>query len=764
MAFIRWFQELSKDDVPIAGGKGANLGEMTRAGFPIPPGFVITADAYWHFVNSTGIKDKIFEILRNTNLDDPQALWNASQEIQKLFLEHEIPEDLKNEILQNYHGLSNMFGEHESFVAVRSSATAEDLPDASFAGQQATFLNVKGEQEVLEAVKKCWASLWTARAIHYRTEMGFDHEKVALAVVVQKQIHSKKSGVMFTADPVSNDTSKIVIEASWGLGESIVSGEVTPDTYIVDKSSLKILEKHINEKRIMTVYDYEKRENVKVPVPDDMKNTQCLTDEEIVRLAEIGRKIEEHYRHPQDIEWAIDDTGMYIVQARNITTLDKGKKEEEAIVKDAKVLVKGIPASPGVGSGKVKIILGPEDFGKFEKGDVLVTTMTNPDMEPLMAKASAIVTDEGGLTSHAAIVARELGVPCVVGTGNATKVLKEGMLVTVDATHGVVYEGKVAMEEEKKEEREIIAVPHEITATKVMIIASHPSVAKKYKNKVDGIGLLRLEFLVAQTGKHPRWYLENNKLDEFSEVLAEKLEEILRIMYPKPVIVRTLDMRTDEYRNLEGGDKEPKEANPMIGWHGIRRDLDQPEIFRAQIRAFKKLIKEKKLNNLWIMLPFIISPEELEMAKCIMIEEGLIPHRDVKLGIMVETPAAALTIEDFIDVGIDFISFGTNDLTQLTLGIDRNNELIQNRFDEMHPAVLSLIERVIRACKEAGVYTSICGQAGSRPEMAEFLVNLGIDSVSVNPDAIDLVRETIARTEKQLLLESARKSLFGEQE
>ncbi|MEM1895977.1 MAG: phosphoenolpyruvate synthase [Nanopusillaceae archaeon] len=750
MEYVRWFEDLTKDDVGLVGGKGANLGEMTKIGLPVPPGFVLTADAYWRYVDYNNLRSKIEEILSKTNINNPTELLKASEEIQQLFLNGEIPEDLKNVIIENYKNLSRRFGEEDTYVAVRSSATAEDLPNASFAGQQATLLNVKGVEKLLEAVKKCWASLWTARAINYRAHMGFDHMKVALAVVIQKQIFSKKSGIMFTIHPVTNDTSKIVIEASWGLGESVVSGEVTPDEYIVDKNTMKIEEVKINEKKIMTVYD-EQTLTKKVEVPNEIKNVRCLSDEEVLKLAEFGKKIEEHYKHPQDIEFAIDDFGIWIVQTRPVTTIKK---------KTGKILLKGIAASPGIGKGKVKIILGPQDFNKFQKGDVLVTKMTNPDFEPLMAMASAIVTDEGGHLSHAAIVSRELGKPAVVGTREATKILSDGTFITVDGTRGIVYEGDVEFDEEKEKEIEskIYQKSYEITATKIFAIADYPETVKKIKDKIDGIGLLRLEFLILRERKHPRWYIENNKLDELKNILVEKLSEIARLIYPKPVIVRTFDLRTDEYRGLEGGDKEPIESNPMMGWHGIRRDLDQEELLITQIRAFKELVKNLGLKNIWMMIPFVISWEEVKRVKDIMIREGLIPHKDVKFGIMVETPAAALTIDEIIEkAGIDFISFGTNDLTQLTLGVDRNNEIVQKLMNEKHPAVLRLIERVVKICRKRGVYTSICGQAGSDPEYAEFLVKLGIDSISANVDSIDIIREAVVRIEKKIILDKFRK-------
>lgn len=758
--YVRWFEEISKEDVSIVGGKGANLGEMTKLGIPVPPGFVTTAEAYWYFVDYNNLRDKIKEILEKTDINNPTQLMVASLEIQRLFVNGKIPDDLAKEIIEGYKALSRRFNEEEIYVAVRSSATAEDLPNASFAGQQATFLNVKGVERLLDAVKKCWASLWTARAINYRQSMGFDHMKVALSVVIQKQVHSKKSGIMFTADPVKNDLSKIIIEASWGLGEAVVSGAVTPDEYIVDKNTLQIISSNISEKRVMSVFDPENYTK-EVPVPEELRKVSVLNNDEIKILAEHGIRLEKHYGRPQDIEFAIDEYGIWIVQTRAITTIKLEPKKDLEIKSDkAKILLKGIAASPGVGVGKVKIITGPHDFGKFEDGDVLVAPMTNPDYEPLMAKASAIVTDEGGHLSHAAIVSRELGKPAVVGTKDATKILKDGQFVTVDGTHGIVYDGKVEIADLTRKEAvvEVLrAAQYEVSATKILAIADYPETARKIRNIADGIGLLRLEFLILRLGKHPRWYIENNKSDELTNEIENRLEEILRIMYPKPVIVRTLDMRTDEYRNLEGGEKEPKEANPMMGWHGIRRDLMQPELFRAQIRAFRNLIKIKGLNNLWIMLPFVISYEEVLTAKQIMKEEGLIPHKDVKIGIMVETPAAALTIEEIINkAGIDFVSFGTNDLTQLTLGVDRNNEIVQHLMSEKHPAVKRMIEEVIKVCKKYGVYTSLCGQAGSDPEYAEFLIRAGIDSISVNVDALELIREVAVRVEKKIILENIR--------
>ena len=1153
---VLWLYEIDKDDVPIAGGKGANLGELMRLGIPVPEGFVVDANTFREFIESTGLKDKILEILNKIDVNNTKELENASKTIRKMIEETPMPKEIEEEIRNAYRQLCEELGE-EVYVAVRSSATAEDLPSASFAGQQETYLNVKGEDEVVEKVKKCWSSLYTPRAIFYRVQQGFRHEDVSIAVVVQKMVNSEKSGVMFTSHPVTGEKIAI-IEAVFGLGEAIVSGEVTPDHYEYDRVQRKLIKVQIAEKKFMITR--KDGETVKVELGEKGRE-RVLSDNEIEELVKLGEIIEEHYGHPQDVEWAIERGKIYIVQSRPITTI-KGEVEEKE-VEEGEILVKGLGASPGIGVGRVKIVLSPDEIDKVEEGDVLVTTMTTPDMVPAMRRASAIVTDEGGLTClagdtllltdrgfmkakeiyervergeiihllgldcsklqptwkrvvramkrraevirvsvsqtgrvednhldvtpdhrfyiingrdlakkpledvlrdknfclvmgkinnfnrysnpklsyllglilsdgyvrldmgvrkfrrgtivftqkndeiasrflecfedvfgktkvlvsskvsdgvirgeaedyivsslnvalqiskivqnldefvlgldeesliafvsglidgdgcvhngriqiyvskenvlrglviallslgivpqvtrnrnilnvqivedveifskyslkvrnaelkerkrfgcrfvsakellgdivdsvnwkgrikpyvennllidkekvrerilplindeklkkiidsplqsmrirfvkslgimdvynfevesqeemeknyivftskltpvvvsncHAAIVSRELGVPAVVGTGNATKVLKEGMIVTVDGDKGVVYKG--ALKERKKEEKVVAVAPQIVTATEVKVNISIPDVAEKVarETNADGVGLLRIEHMVLSLKKHPMKYIKDGEIDVYINELYKGLKKVVKAFYPKPVWIRTLDAPTDEFRSMEGGEDEPIESNPMLGYRGIRRDLREEEHFRAEMRAIKRLIDEG-YDNVGIMLPLVTRVEEVKRARRIAEEEG-IPLDRIDFGIMVETPASALIIEDIIrECGITFISFGTNDLTQYTLAVDRNNEHVAYLYNEKHPAVLKLIEHVIKVCKKHGVKTSICGQAGSDPKFAEILVRMGIDSISANPDAVHRVRETVARIEKKIMLEKLR--------
>ncbi len=752
---ITWFEDLDKDDVAIAGGKGANLGELVRAGLPVPPGFVVTAQAYAKFMEESGLAKRISAVLSATDVDNNDELTKASREIREMIISTPVPETLAKEILESYRELSRRAGKDEEFVAVRSSATAEDLPGASFAGQQETFLNVKGE-EVVDYVRRCWSSLFTPRAIFYREKKGFAHERVAIAVVVQKMVNADKAGVMFSVHPATGERDKIVIEAAFGLGEGVVSGAVTPDHYVIDKASNRLLHKEVAVKEIMFTKDEKTGRTIKVKLPPERAGEQVLNEQELAELAELGKKVEEHFGTPQDIEWAYEAGKLYLLQSRPITVLyEKEDREEESAGEAREVLVKGLAASPGMGSGRVKVIFSVKELDKIKEGDVLVTTMTNPDMVPAMKRASAIVTDEGGMTCHAAIVSRELGIPCVVGTGNATEVLSDGMEVTVDGTRGVVYRGISRMKEERRQEVTAAAAPKIVTATEIKVNISIPEVAPRVAPIADGVGLLRVEHLILGIGKHPMKFIREGKEEELVEKIAEGVRKVAQPFFPKPVWYRTLDAPTDEFRGLEGGEDEPVEHNPMLGWRGVRRALDQPELLTVEFRAIKKLVDEG-YTNIGVMIPLVQHPEELRRAKEIAREVGIEPHRDVKFGIMVEIPAAALIIEEFLREGVDFISFGTNDLTQYTLAVDRNNERVAKLYTEKHPAVMKLIEMVIKECRRHGVETSICGQAGSDPEVASRLVEFGISSISANPDAVQSIREMVARTEMRLLLDRAR--------
>jgi len=762
MKYVKFFEELRKEDVAIAGGKGANLGELTHAGIPVPPGFVVTAATYDKFIKETGIFDEIMDILDAIDVNNTKELQEASAKIKKIILDSYMPDDIRTTIIEAYNALCQRIGKEDAFVAIRSSATAEDLPEASFAGQQDTFLNIKGTEDVLKYVQKCWASLFESRAIFYREEHNFEHSRVYIAVVVQEMVEAEKAGVMFTVHP-STGEEKILIEGAWGLGEAVVSGSVTPDTYWVDKKTEKVLESVISEKNIMFIKESEAGKTIKVDVPEDLRNKQVLNDDEILALTKMGKRIHDHYGSPQDTEWAIEDEKVYMLQSRPVTTLDMGNEAEiEGIEEERTIVTKGLGASPGMASGAVKIIKSTDELDKIEEGDILVTVMTTPDMVPAMKRADGIITDEGGVTCHAAIVSRELGIPCVVGTGDATRILEENEIVTLDGNKGTVYKGKIAETEKKatvEEQPTMMAQAPILTVTEVKVNVSMPEAAKKAAaTGADGVGLLRTEHMMLTSGVHPKKFIMDGKEDELIKILVENILKVVDEFYPKPVWYRTLDAPTDEFKSLEGGEGEPYEHNPMLGWRGIRRELDEPEILKAEFKAIKKL-HEQGYTNIGIMIPLVQHPDELRRAKQIAEEVGLKPQKTIEFGIMVETPGAALIIEDFIAEGIDFVSFGTNDLTQYTLAIDRNNENVAGLYTEGHPAVLKLIDRVIRICNEHGVKTSICGQAGSMPKIVEKLVEAGIESVSANTDAVATVREVVARVEKKLVLKAARKRL-----
>jgi pyruvate,water dikinase len=661
---------------------------------------------------------------------------------------------MERAIKSRYEELCEREGEMV-FVAVRSSATAEDLPDASFAGQQETYLNTRGAADVFDAVKKCWASLYGARAIFYRAEQGFEHEKVNLSAIVQKMVDSEKSGVMFSSQP-STGEAQVVIEAAWGLGESVVSGSVSPDNYVVDRANRSLVSKYIASKEIMIIRDPKTSKTVTIKVPKEKRDAVVLTDTEVVELAKYAEVLEKHYGIPQDIEWGVENGKIYILQSRPITTINM-KKPAASAESSGKLLVSGLGAAPGVGTGIVRLIASGKELDKVKQGDIMVTKMTMPDMVPGMRRAGAIVTDEGGMACHAAIVSRELGCPAVVGTKKATSVLKEGMEITVDGGKGKVYEGRVALAGSSKPAAAAASMitSKPITATEIKVNISEPDRAQAAAATLaDGVGLLRIEHMILGMGKTPNWYIKGGKSEEYIEELVKGIKIVADAFYPRPVWVRTLDAPTDEFRAMEGGEGEPVEHNPMLGWRGIRRDLTETDHFRLEIKAFKKL-HEMGLTNVGIMLPMVQHVSEFQKAKAIMFDEGLDMEK-IDIGIMVETPGAALTIEDFIEDGIDFVSFGTNDLTQYTLAVDRNNENVAGLYSEMHPGVIKLIEYVVERCNEAGVKTSICGQAGSYPEMAKRLVEIGITSISANIDAVAVVRETVARAEKILMLKALR--------
>ncbi|MEM4147042.1 MAG: pyruvate, water dikinase, partial [Metallosphaera sp.] len=681
--------------------------------------------------------------------------------------------DLEEMINSSYNELANMAGK-EVLVAVRSSATAEDIENASFAGQQDTYLNVN-RSNIIEAVKLVWASLYNERAIEYRKSKGIDSSKVEMAVVVQKMVNSKSSGVMFTLNPSNGDRNLIVIESSWGLGEAVVGGKVTPDEIVISKSNLKILDKRISKKNLKIVYD--KGRNIEVHLEGEESEKPSISDEEALELAKLALKIEAHYGTPMDIEWAIDSDlkfpdNVFIVQARPETFWSSRKKEDVKVEEkpsERKVLVKGLAASPGIASGKARVLLDVKDAKEFQKGEILVTKMTDPDWVPVMKAASAIVTDEGGITSHAAIVSRELGIPAIVGAKEATKVLETGQEITVDATRGVVYDGKIILEEPKQEShtstgslglsRDAMLSLFPVTGTKIYMNLGQPDVIEKYLDlPFDGIGLMRIEFIVSEWIKHhPLYLIKIGKPEEFVNKLADGIARVASAIYPRPVVVRFSDFKTNEYRGLIGGEEfEPEERNPMIGWRGVSRYVSQQyePAFRLEVRAIRKAREDMGLKNVWVMFPFVRTSWELNKAIKIMEDEGLTRTPDFKVWIMAEVPSV-ITMADEFSKMVDGFSIGSNDLAQLTLGVDRDSEILgrMGYYDERDPAVLRSMRRLIRVAHKYGRTVSICGQAPSvYPEVTEFLVKEGIDSVSINPDTVIYTRRLVASIEQKILL------------
>ena len=733
-SYIKWFSEINNKDVKTVGGKGASLGEMFNNNFPVPAGFVITAQAYEYFVND--IQEQIKKIIEKTNVENTEELNKSSSEIRNLIEKQNLPKELRDEIIEAYEVLdtekTSNYGINENalnilrtskepiFVSVRSSATTEDLADASFAGQQESFLNVKGDYNLIENVKKCFSSLYTPRAIYYRRKKGFF--EASIAVVIQKMINSEKSGVVFSKDPIKQ-TENIVVEAVFGLGEGIVSGRINPDYYLVSRE-LKIKELKVADKKIAIIRTGS-GENEIVKLNNEKSMRQVLTTSEILEIADYALKLEEHYKKPQDIEFAVESGEVFIIQSRPITTLGKKHESPELIggKLNGEIILQGLAASPGIGVGVVKIIRDMEDLIKIKKGDVLVTKMTNPDMVVSMQKSTAIVTDEGGVTSHAAIVSREMGIPAVVGTNDATKILKEGMKITVDGFNGRIYEGEVS----KSRSAEIKKIV-ETKRIKLKVILDLPDFAyRAAETGINSVGLLRLEGIIASSGKHPLLFERENSLNEYSKLLEKGIYKIVENF--NAIWIRTSDIRTDEFSSLQGAPE--KEINPMLGFHGIRFSLKHPKILMAELEAIKNVALNFPEKKFGVMFPQIINIDEVKKAKEYFEK---FKTSNMEIGVMIETPASVQIIESISDI-VNFVSFGTNDLTQYTLAVDRGEENVQYLYDDLHPAIFSQIKKVIDVCRRKRVETSICGQAGSKKEMVEFLFRKGINSISVNADA-----------------------------
>jgi len=798
------------DDMPLVGGKNASLGEMSRAltqrGVNIPEGFVVTSEAYRYFMSYNRLEEKVKEVLKNLNVEDVDDLHTKGERIRELIKSGKFPEDLKDRIKEFYGELSERFGTTAVDVAVRSSATAEDLPDASFAGQQDTYLNIKGIENLLNAVKRCFASLFTDRAISYRETFGFDHFEIALAVGVQKMVRSDlaSAGVGFSIDTESGFKDVVVLTGSYGLGEMVVKGAVVPDEWVVFKPTLKkgyraIIEKRLGNKEQKMIYGDSEREPVKVvPVPLADRDRFSLSDEEVLTLARWIVEIEEYYseKHgrwtPMDVEWAKDgETGrLYIVQARPETVHSRRRGEKVTVYRITepveerrkKVILSGIAVGRKVADGKVKLMMSVEEADRFKAGDILVTDMTDPDWEPIMKKASAVVTNRGGRTCHAAIVARELGIPAVVGAGSATQLLREGQHITVSCSEGstgYVYDGKVSY---TVEEVDLSTLPK--PKTPIMFNIATPESAFDLSFLPNaGVGLAREEFIINNyIGIHPNALIHFSEIEKKDPELAERIDRLTKgyrdkrhfyidklaygiariasAFYPKPVVVRFSDFKSNEYANLLGGKYfEPEEENPMIGWRGASRYYSDAfrEAFGLECLAIKKVREEMGLDNVVVMVPFCRTPEEgmkvMEVMKEYGIERG---KRNLKVYVMCELPSNVILGDEFAKI-FDGFSIGSNDLTQLTLGVDRDSQLVADIYDERNEAVKKLVEMAIDTAHRHGVKVSICGQAPSdHPEFAKFLVEKGIDAISINPDSILEVIKAVHEAEIELEKERGR--------
>jgi len=758
MDYVKWFAEINRSAVPVVGGKGANLGEMVQAGLPVPPGFVVTVEAYARAVSQGDVQKQIAARLATLDPEDATALADTARDVQALVKSATIPDDVRAAVEAAYQELSRRLMVDAAFVAVRSSGTVEDAGDTSFAGMFRSFLNVQGTDALLSALRDCWASLYTPRSLAYRSRAGLREEQ-KIAVIVQAMVNAEKSGVMFTVDPSTGNPDHLVIEGAWGLGEVVVAGQVTPDHYVVNKQDQRILERVVSHKDFLLTRGSD-GQNVRIQLDEARATARVLSDEEIHRLTELALRDEAHYGAPQDAEWVIEKGEVFLVQTRPVTAFHP--RAAEVAPTSGEVVLRGLGASPGQASGPARLLRSVEEGVHFQRGEVLVAAMTSPDWVPFMRRAAAIVTDGGGMTSHAAIVSRELGVPCVVGTGRATRVLQTGEVVTVDGREGTVRKGAVvaaAPEKPAEPSAPPVAVAAPMTATRLYVNLAEPDHADAASRlPIDGVGLLRAEFMIADAlgGKHPRQLLAEGKGEEFVAQMASQLRRFAAAFAPRPVIYRSTDFKTNEFRHLAGGEQfEPVEANPMIGFRGCYRNVSESELFGLELAALRRVRTE--FTNLHLMIPFVRTRADFAACKRLIDASGLSQEKDFELWIMAEVPSVVYWLRAYAALGATGVSIGSNDLTQLVLGVDRDSQIVAPLYDERDGAVLDAIRQIIEGAHAVGMTCSICGQAPSvYPEYAELLVRWGIDSISVSADAVDQARRNIARAEQRIVLAAAR--------
>jgi pyruvate,water dikinase len=757
MAWVVPLREVGQAATPLVGGKAANLGELVQAGFPVPPGFAVTTEAFRRFLADNQLAEGLEAALREVSPDDTAGLARVSEDLRRQIERGRMPEAVAGAIAEMAHRLSD----GAAFWAVRSSSTMEDAKDTSFAGMNQTFLNVRGDAALVGAVQACWASLFGARALFYMRQRGLAGLP-EMGVAVQRMIDAEASGVMFTLNPATGDPDEVVIEAARGLGEVVVAGEVEVDTYRVGKRDGRIRARELGRQAFKLVRSAQ-GENVRVALAEPEQSAAVLTDAQVGALARLGLAAERHYGVPQDLEWAIAQGELFLVQTRPVTTTRAPESAEQASEGAGETLVQGRSAGPGWASGRVRVLGSPEEADRLQAGEILVTRMTSPDWVPVMRRAAAIVTESGGLTSHAAIVSRELGLPCVVGAREATTRLHDGEWVTVDATHGRVLAGRQARPREQAPAGPALAVTwlHEPTATAVYLNLGEPAQAARMAQlPVDGVGLLRAEFMILEAleGRHPRQFLEAGQATVLQARIEAGIRAIASAFHPRPVIYRAMDFKSNEFRHLAGGAAfEPEEANPMIGYRGCYRYLQEPDLFRVELEALRA-VRREGLDNAQLMLPFARTRWEVERCIALVREARLLEDRAFRLWLMAEVPSVIHWLPDYAAAGIHGVSIGSNDLTQLILGVDRDSAVLAPLYDERDGAVLAAIRAIIVQAQALGLTCSICGQAPSTyPDYAEQLVAWGIDSISVNPDAVEAARRHVARAERKLLLADARR-------